>query len=120
MLRVFQHPRMASNDGDDEIGSITYKMQLYCPADPPQAGDVVHISGSLLATAEPCIRANTFWVLLRGDIPDTFDPPSGSVVSICRCDEVSDDETWIRCVYYEYDPRVSHLSYAHFHALLHR
>ncbi|KAE8214846.1 hypothetical protein CF327_g1776 [Tilletia walkeri] len=100
-----QHPRMVPGGPDLKLTTIDYKMTLYTTEEPPQAGDVIHISGALIPTPEPFISASSFSVLFRGPLPDSFDPPCPTVVWVGSVVDVNEGEGWFRMRFVEYDRR---------------
>ncbi|KAL9936289.1 hypothetical protein V8E36_005131, partial [Tilletia maclaganii] len=64
-----------TNDKD----SIEFEGKVWVEADPPQVNDVVHISGTLLPYASPRLHVEHLCTLIRGELPDNFEPACPTV-----------------------------------------
>ncbi|KAL9932079.1 hypothetical protein V8E36_009140 [Tilletia maclaganii] len=104
-----QHPRAVPGGANLDLTRVDYKMTLYVDstADAPQAGDVIHVSGTLIPAPEPFISADSFSVLKRGGFPDSFDPAIPTAVVVVQISDPNDSEGWVKIRIGDCNRRVS-------------
>ncbi|KAL9934782.1 hypothetical protein V8E36_006557, partial [Tilletia maclaganii] len=104
-----QHPRTVPGGANLDLTRVDYKMTLYVEstADAPQEGDVIHVSGTLIPTPEPFISADSFSVLNRGELPDSFDPAIPTAVVVGQIIDLNESEGWVKIRTGDYDRRVN-------------